>query len=168
MLTLDDFDFDLPGELIAQHPTGERSASRLLQLSDGALPISASAHLPELLAAGDLLVFNDTRVIRARLLGRKESGGHIEVLVERIVDARHAVAQIRASKSPKTGSRIILEDAIILIVDGRSGEQDEFFDLHLADEQANGGADEGDLWTLLEIRPLAAAALHYAPRQRRR
>jgi S-adenosylmethionine:tRNA ribosyltransferase-isomerase len=82
------------------------------------------------LAAGDLLVFNDTRVIRARLLGRKESGGQIEVLVERIVDARHAVAQIRASKSPKTGSRIILEDAISLVVDGRSGEQGEFFDLH--------------------------------------
>jgi S-adenosylmethionine:tRNA ribosyltransferase-isomerase len=150
MLTLDDFDFDLPGELIAQHPTGERSASRLLQLSDGALADQRFTALPQLLAAGDLLVFNDTRVIRARLLGRKESGGQIEVLVERIVDARHAVAQIRASKSPKTGSRIILEDAISLVVDGRSGEQDEFFDLHLADERANGGADDGDLWTLLE------------------
>jgi S-adenosylmethionine:tRNA ribosyltransferase-isomerase len=113
MLTLDDFDFDLPGELIAQHPTGERSASRLLQLGDGALADQRFTALPDLLAAGDLLVFNDTRVIRARLLGRKESGGQIEVLVERIVDARHAVAQIRASKSPKTGSRIILEDAIM-------------------------------------------------------
>jgi S-adenosylmethionine:tRNA ribosyltransferase-isomerase len=102
MLTLDDFDFDLPGELIAQHPTGERSASRLLQVSDGALTDRRFTALPTLLAAGDLLVFNDTRVIRARLRGRKESGGQIEVLIERIVDSRHAVAQIRASKSPKS------------------------------------------------------------------
>lgn len=142
MLTLDDFDFDLPGELIAQHPTGERSASRLLQVGNGALTDRRFTALPTLLAAGDLLVFNDTRVIRARLRGRKESGGQIEVLIERIVDSRHAVAQIRASKSPKAGSRIVLEDAISLIVDGRSGEQGEFFALQLA--------EDGDLWTLIE------------------
>jgi S-adenosylmethionine:tRNA ribosyltransferase-isomerase len=103
MLTLDDFDFDLPGELIAQHPTAERTASRLLQLADGALHDRRFGELPELLDAGDLLVFNDTRVLRARLFGRKESGGQVEVLIERIVDARHAVAQIRASKAPKPG-----------------------------------------------------------------
>ena len=145
LLTLDDFDFALPGELIAQHPTSERSASRLLQVADGGLHNRRFSALPELLASGDLLVFNDTRVIRARLLGRKESGGQIEVLIERIVDARHAVAQIRASKSPQAGSRIVLEDALELIVGGRSGEQGEFFELQLADQVA-----PGDLWTLLE------------------
>jgi S-adenosylmethionine:tRNA ribosyltransferase-isomerase len=86
-------------------------------------------------------VFNDTRVIRARLFGRKESGGQIEVLIERIVDARHAVAQIRASKSPKAGSRIFSKTPS---PDrrGRSGEQGEFFALELA--------EDGDLWTLIE------------------
>ena len=134
MLTLDDFDFDLPSALIAQHPTAERTASRLLQLTAGAVHDRRFGDLPELIAAGDLLVFNDTRVIRARLFGRKESGGRIEVLIERISDARHALAQIRASKSPKPGSRILLEDAITLIVGERSGEQGEFFALELAGE----------------------------------
>ncbi|SBT09952.1 S-adenosylmethionine:tRNA ribosyltransferase-isomerase [Candidatus Accumulibacter aalborgensis] len=142
MLTLDDFDFDLPSALIAQHPTAERTASRLLQVTDQALHDHRFGDLPELIAAGDLLVFNDTRVIRARLFGRKESGGRIEVLIERISDARHALAQIRASKSPKPGSRILLEDAITLIVRERSGEQGEFFALELA--------GEGDLWALIE------------------
>jgi len=142
MLTLDDFDFDLPGELIAQHPTAERTASRLLQLADGALADYRFGELPQLLQPGDLLVFNDTRVIRARLFGRKQSGGRIEVLIERIVDRRHAVAQLRASKSPQPGSRILLEDSIKLVVRGRSGEQDEFFVLELV--------GEGDLWSLIE------------------
>ena len=142
MLTLDDFDFDLPSALIAQHPTAERTASRLLQLTAGAVHDRRFGDLPELVAAGDLLVFNDTRVIRARLFGQKESGGRIEVLIERISDARHALAQIRASKSPKPGSRILLEDAITLIVHERSGEQGEFFALELA--------GEGDLWALIE------------------
>ncbi len=143
MLTLDDFDFDLPGELIAQHPTAERTASRLLQLADGALADYRFGELPQLLQPGDLLVFNDTRVIRARLFGRKQSGGRIEVLIERIVDPRHAVAQLRASKSPQPGSRILLEDSIELVVRGRSGEQDEFFVLELV--------GEGDLWSLIEL-----------------
>ena len=142
MLTLDDFDFDLPGELIAQHPTSERTGSRLLQLADGALHDHRFGDLAELIEAGDLLVFNDTRVIRARLLGRKDSGGQIEVLIERIVDARSALAQIRASKSPKPGSRMVLEETIPLIVRGRSGQQDEFFELELA------GA--GNLWDLID------------------
>jgi S-adenosylmethionine:tRNA ribosyltransferase-isomerase len=142
MLTLDDFDFDLPGELIAQHPTAERTASRLLQLADGALADYRFGELPQLLQPGDLLVFNDTRVIRARLFGHKQSGGRIEVLIERIVDRRHAVAQLRASKSPQPGSRILLEDSIELVVRGRSGEQDEFFALELV--------GEGDLWSLIE------------------
>jgi S-adenosylmethionine:tRNA ribosyltransferase-isomerase len=142
MLTLDDFDFDLPGELIAQHPTTERTASRLLQLADGALVDHRFGDLPQLLQPGDLLVFNDTRVIRARLFGRKQSGGRIEVLIERIVDPQHAVAQLRASKSPQPGSRILLEDTIELVVRGRSGEQVEFFVLELV--------GEGDLWRLIE------------------
>jgi S-adenosylmethionine:tRNA ribosyltransferase-isomerase len=142
MLTLDDFDFDLPGELIAQHPTAERTASRLLQLADGALADYRFGELPQLLQPGDLLVFNDTRVIRARLFGHKQSGGRIEVLIERIVDRRHAVAQLRASKSPQPGSRILLEDSIELVVRGRSGGQDEFFALELV--------GEGDLWSLIE------------------
>jgi S-adenosylmethionine:tRNA ribosyltransferase-isomerase len=142
MLTLDDFDFDLPGELIAQHPTAERTASRLLQLADGALADYRFGELPQLLQPGDLLVFNDTRVIRARLFGRKQSGGQIEVLVERIVDPQHAVAKLRASKSPRPGSRILLEDSIELVVRGRSGEQGEFFLLELV--------GEGDLWRLIE------------------
>ncbi len=145
MLTLDDFDFDLPGELIAQHPTAERTASRLLQLANGTLHDRRFSDLPEIVDAGDLLVFNDTRVLRARLFGRKESGGQVEVLIERIVDARHAVAQIRASKAPKAGSRILLENAILLSVRGRRGEQHEFFDLELLEP-----ADESDLWSLLD------------------
>jgi S-adenosylmethionine:tRNA ribosyltransferase-isomerase len=157
MLTLDDFDFELPGQLIAQHPAAERAASRLLHLAGTALCDHRIGDLPELLAAGDLLVFNDTRVIRARLFGRKESGGQIEVLIERIIDHHHAVAQIRASKAPRAGSRIFLEEAIALTVCGRSGEQGEFFALEL--EQ------DGDLWSLIEAHgrlPLPPYITHAA------
>ena len=142
MLTLDDFDFDLPDELIAQQPAAERSGSRLLQLVAGALSDHRFGDLPELIDPADLLVFNDTRVIRARLFGRKESGGQVEVLIERIVDARHAVAKIRASKPPAAGSRLLLEEAVPLLVRGRSGAENEFFALELL------GA--GDLWALIE------------------
>jgi S-adenosylmethionine:tRNA ribosyltransferase-isomerase len=142
MLTLDDFNFDLPPELIAQHPAGERTASRLLHVDGKTLHDRQFTDLPQLIGPGDLLIFNDTRVIRARLLGQKESGGQIEVMIERIVDARHAVAMIRASKSPKPGSRIVLEGTITLAVSGRTGEQDEFFALELV--------GDGDLWTLIE------------------
>ena len=142
MLTLDDFDFHLPPGLIAQHPTAERTASRLLHLDHGALHDRQFADLPHFIKPGDLLVFNDTRVIRARLFGHKESGGRIEIMIERIVDRRHAVAQIRASKSPKPGSRIILENAFALTVSGRTGEQSEFFALELT--------DDGDLYALIE------------------
>jgi len=142
MLTLDDFDFQLPPELIAQHPAGERGASRLLHLANDAWHDRKFADLPALVEAGDLFVFNDTRVIKARLLGRKESGGQVEVMIERIVDGQHAIAQVRASKSPKPGSRIILEDAFVLTVSGRTGEQSEFFALELA--------GDGDLFALLE------------------
>ena len=142
MLTLDDFNFALPPELIAQHPTGKRTASRLLHLNHKTLIDRRFSDLPQLIEAGDLLVFNDTKVIKARLFGQKESGGQIEVMIERIVDQRHAVAQIRASKSPKAGSRIILEGAFSLTITGRTGEQSEFFALELT--------SEGDLYALIE------------------
>ncbi|MEO8410069.1 MAG: tRNA preQ1(34) S-adenosylmethionine ribosyltransferase-isomerase QueA [Propionivibrio sp.] len=142
MLTLADFDFDLPPELIAQHPAPQRTASRLLQVTDTGLADLQFLDLPQLVAAGDLLIFNDTRVIKARLFGRKESGGQIEVMIERVVDSRRAVAQIRASKSPKPGSRVVLEDRFKLTVGGRTGAQDEFFTLEL------GG--DGDLYALIE------------------
>ncbi|GHU18726.1 S-adenosylmethionine:tRNA ribosyltransferase-isomerase [Betaproteobacteria bacterium] len=134
MLTLDDFDFTLPPELIAQHPAPERTASRLLHVDGEALSDLRFSDLPSLIEAGDLLVFNDTRVIKARLFGKKESGGQVEVMIERIIDPRHAVAQIRASKSPKPGSRIVVEDAFTLIVTGRTGAADEFFALELDGE----------------------------------
>jgi S-adenosylmethionine:tRNA ribosyltransferase-isomerase len=142
MLTLDDFNFDLPPELIAQHPASERTASRLLHVDRATLHDRQFIDLPQLITPGDLLVFNDTRVIRARLLGQKESGGKVEVMIERIIDAHHAVAQIRASKSPKAGSRIVIEEAFALTVTGRSGEQSEFFALELE--------GDGDLYALIE------------------
>ncbi len=142
MLTLDDFDFPLPPELIAQHPASERTASRLLHVQGNVRYDRRFSDLPQLVAAGDLLVFNNTKVIKARLFGQKESGGQIEVMIERIVDRRHAVAQIRASKSPKPGSRILLEQAFVLTVTGRTGEHGEFFALELA--------DDGDLYALTE------------------
>ena len=132
MLTLDDFDFELPAGRIAQHPAAERVASRLLQVGRQGLQDRHFADLPQLVTASDLLVFNDTRVIKARLFGQKESGGQIEVMIERIVNPKQAIAQIRASKSPKPGSRIVLENAFVLTVTGRTGAQGEFFALELA------------------------------------
>jgi S-adenosylmethionine:tRNA ribosyltransferase-isomerase len=108
-----DFYYDLPPELIAQHPLAERSASRLLCL-DG--PTGTLAHrrfteLPDLLAPDDLLVFNNTRVIPARLWGRKASGGKLEILIERLTGIDTALAHIRCSKSPKPGTRLLLSSA---------------------------------------------------------
>ncbi|MDQ5947150.1 MAG: S-adenosylmethionine:tRNA ribosyltransferase-isomerase [Pseudomonadota bacterium] len=142
MLTVDDFDFPLPAELIAQHPAAERRGSRLLHVDGDRISDLHFANLPTLLAPGDLLVFNDTRVIRARLFGQKESGGQVEVLIERIVDARHALAQVRASKSPKPGTRLRLADAFEVTVTGRTGASQEFFALELP--------EGGDFWQLTE------------------
>ncbi len=138
-LSVDLFDFPLPPELIAQHPARERSASRLLHVDGPHLADLRFTDLPGLLAPGDLLVFNDTRVIKARFFGQKDSGGQVEVLLERIVDERHALAQVRASKSPKAGTRITLENAFSLLCSGRQGE---FFALELE--------GEGNLWDLAE------------------
>jgi S-adenosylmethionine:tRNA ribosyltransferase-isomerase len=113
-MQLSDFDFDLPERLIAQAPLAQRSASRLLVVDPArqALSDRAFVDLGEFLQAGDLLVFNDTRVIPARLYGCKASGGKVEVMVERVLDDNQLIAHVRASKAPKPGSSLILEDAI--------------------------------------------------------
>ena len=120
--TLDDFDYPLPPERIAQVPLTERSASRLLVMQDDELADRRFTELPELLLPGDLLVMNDTRVLHARLFGQKETGGQVEVLVERVTGDDTVLAQVRASKSPKPGGQIRLEDAFDAEVLGREGE----------------------------------------------
>jgi S-adenosylmethionine:tRNA ribosyltransferase-isomerase len=106
-----DFDFDLPPELIAQFPPAERGGSRLLHVeASGALHDRWFRDLPALLRPDDLLVMNDTRVIKARLFGQKESGGKVELLVERVLDEHDALAFIRASHAPRPGTHIYLAD----------------------------------------------------------
>jgi len=119
-----DFHFELPGELIAQAPLAERSASRLLVVPPDAPPYldRQVRDLPDFLRPGDLLVFNDTRVIPARLFGIKDTGGRVEILLERLVGAHEALAQVGASKSPKPGGRITLDEGTVLEVVGREGE----------------------------------------------
>jgi S-adenosylmethionine:tRNA ribosyltransferase-isomerase len=119
-----DFDFQLPPELIAQAPLRERSASRLLLLDidSGVRQNRMFRELPDLLTAGDLLVFNDTRVLPARLYGRKESGGAVEILIERVTGLHEARAQLGVSKKPKEGRRIVLADGSFATVLGREGE----------------------------------------------
>lgn len=127
MYSLSDFDFDLPPERIAQTPLAERSASRLLQLDGATIVDRQFADIVDLLEAGDVLVMNDTRVLKARFFGVKASGGQVEVLVERVLDPRTVLAQVRASKSPKPGNRMRLADAFDVTVGERAGE---FFTLH--------------------------------------
>lgn len=128
--TLSDFDFQLPPELIAQHPAAVRSASRLLD-GRGSLPVDrVFRELPALLQPGDLLVFNDTRVIKARLFGEKPTGGAVEALVERILPGHEVLAHLRASKSPKPGSTIAFAGgAFEARVLGRAGPDDALFHL---------------------------------------
>ncbi len=141
-LTVDDFDFPLPPELIAQHPAAERTGSRLLHVCGAQHIDRRFADLPTLLKAGDLLVFNDTRVIKARFFGVKESGGRVEIMLERIIDANHALCQIRASKAPKPGSKLTLADAFTVTMTGRAGADGDFFVLELT--------EGGDFWELAE------------------
>jgi S-adenosylmethionine:tRNA ribosyltransferase-isomerase len=130
-----DFSYDLPQELIAQQPLAERSASRLLCLDgeDGKVAHRQFADLPDLLTSKDLLVFNDTRVLPARLYGVKETGGRVEILIERLTGEYTALAHIRASKSPKPGSHIALTaEADSPAGDARvsvEGRQGEFFEI---------------------------------------
>ncbi|MBI5042070.1 MAG: tRNA preQ1(34) S-adenosylmethionine ribosyltransferase-isomerase QueA [Gammaproteobacteria bacterium] len=129
-----DFSFALPPELIAQAPLAERAASRLLCVDAGGhIGDRGFRELAELLHPGDLLVLNDTRVIPARLHGHKASGGRIEVLVERVLDSRRILAQVRASKTPRDGAHLHLEGAIEARVLGREGE---FFVLEFTGEDA--------------------------------
>jgi S-adenosylmethionine:tRNA ribosyltransferase-isomerase len=127
MYSLADFDFHLPPELIAQTPLATRSSSRLLQVKGDQVVDGSFSDITSLLQPGDVLVFNDTRVLNARFRGVKASGGQIEVLVERVIDATTVLAQVRASKSPKPGMRLRLSDAFEVEVGERAGE---FFVLH--------------------------------------
>ena len=135
-----DFHYDLPPALIAQSPLEQRSASRLLCFDklSGGLKDRRFSDLPALLNPGDLLVFNNTKVIPARLYGIKASGGRVEILVERLLNQQECLAQVRASKSPKAGGLLILEDGSELRVLGR---QDSFFHLQFVN---------GDLMALLQ------------------
>ncbi len=174
--TASDFDFALPPELIAQHPAAERSGSRLL---DGRLAVPADRSfrdLPALLAPGDLLVFNDTRVIKARLLGAKASGGAVEALVERVLPGHEVLMHLRASKSPKPGSRVRFADAFEAEVLGRGGPDESLFHLRFPGEplellerhghvplppyitHADTADDESRYQTVFAARPGAVAA----------
>jgi S-adenosylmethionine:tRNA ribosyltransferase-isomerase len=135
-----DFHYELPPELIAQEPLAQRSDSRLLcfDRQSGSLSDRKFNDLPGLLNPGDLLVFNNTEVIPARLYGVKASGGKVEILVERLTGKQECLAQVRASKSPKPGGLLILEDGSRLLVTGRQGS---FFQLQ---------AESGDLMGLLQ------------------
>lgn len=140
-MRLSDFRYELPDELIAQFPQPSRTASRLLCLdgSSGRVVDRQFTQLPDLLQAGDLLVFNDTRVMRARLYGRKASGGRVELLIERVLAPQRVLAHVRASKSPKPGSRLLLGEADTEVeVVAREGA---LFELSLAD---------GDFYQLME------------------
>ncbi|MDD2929827.1 MAG: tRNA preQ1(34) S-adenosylmethionine ribosyltransferase-isomerase QueA [Sideroxydans sp.] len=127
----DDFDFDLPEHLIAQHPPAQRGGSRLLRVGSAGLEDRQFADLPQFLRAGDLLVLNDTRVLKARLFGQKATGGQVEVMVERVLGAQEVLAKVRASKTPKPGSTFLVSDAVTVEVLGR---EDEFFHLRFAGE----------------------------------
>ncbi|MEW6706372.1 MAG: tRNA preQ1(34) S-adenosylmethionine ribosyltransferase-isomerase QueA [Pseudomonadota bacterium] len=133
--TLSDFDFALPPELIAQHPAPERSGSRLLD-GTGPEPVGRMfRELPSLLDARDLLVFNDTRVIKARLFGAKDTGGAVEALVERVLPGDEVLAHLRASKSPRPGQRVrFAEGAFEAEVLGREGPDGSLFRLRLPSE----------------------------------
>lgn len=116
-----DFHFDLPDELIARFPAPERRGSRLLVLQGDEVVHRQFPDLLDYLRPGDLMVFNNTRVIPARLFGQKETGGKIEVLIERPLDAHRALAHIRSSKSPKAGAKLLLEGGIQAECTGREG-----------------------------------------------
>ena len=121
-MRLSDFDYHLPDELIAQLPAAERTASRLLHVDGAQLGDRLFADLPDFLKAGDVLVFNDTRVIKARLFGQKATGGQVEILVERLLGDDEALAFVRASKTPKPGSFIRIDEAVEFEMLGREAD----------------------------------------------
>jgi len=175
--TVADFDFDLPPDLIAQHPAAERSASRLLDAAGAEMVDRVFRELPELLAPGDLLVFNNTQVIKARLFGMKATGGSVEALVERVLPGTQEVwMHLRASKSPKPGSRVRFADAFDAEVLGRCGPDGGLFHLRFDGEpfalleahghvplppyigHADGAEDERRYQTVFAKEPGAVAA----------
>ncbi|MEA3588928.1 tRNA preQ1(34) S-adenosylmethionine ribosyltransferase-isomerase QueA [Pseudidiomarina sp. 1APP75-27a] len=130
-----DFNFDLPDQLIARYPQPERSASRLLVLdgATGEVTHDQFKAIEDHLQAGDLLVFNDTRVIPARMLGEKISGGKVEILVERMLDDNRVLAHVRSNRAPKPGQRMRMEDAVEVEMLGRDGA---LFELRFDTEQS--------------------------------
>ena len=129
-MQLSDFDYHLPEELIAQHPADERAGSRLLHVdgNTGVIEDRQFTDLASLVAPNDILVFNDTKVIKARLHGRKETGGSAEILIERVMaNGKTALAHVRASKSPKPGSRIMFAADVVATMVARV---DDLFELH--------------------------------------
>ncbi len=132
--TTEHFDYHLPADLIAQQPAEQRTQSRMLHLDRGTGGLSHHGFpdIVDFLQPQDLLVFNNTKVFPARLFGRKESGGRVECLIERLLDSHCALAHLRASKSPRDGTLLTLGQGITVRVDGRQGE---FFLLTLLDER---------------------------------
>ncbi len=130
-----DFDYSLPAELIAQFPAEQRTSSRLLYLDsiNNQRQDTLFSNLSNYLRAGDVMVFNDTQVIKARLFGKKDSGGKVEVMVERVLDNRHVLAAIRASHAPKPDSKLLLADAIPVTVITR---ENEFYTLRFEHEKS--------------------------------
>jgi S-adenosylmethionine:tRNA ribosyltransferase-isomerase len=124
--TLADFDYSLPPELIAQYPLPDRAASRLLHVTAAGLRDLHFADIEQLVERGEVLVFNDTRVIKARLFGRKPSGGRVEVLVERIVAPRRAWALVRTSHTPKAGARFLFGESTAATATVRGRHEDRF------------------------------------------
>ena len=138
-LRLSDFDYELPPELIAQHPLADRCASRLLRVSPGKLEDLGFADIERLLVPGDLLIFNDTQVIKARLIGRKPTGGRVEAMIERIVEPTLALALVGTSHAPQPGASFIFGSARAT-VEGRDGE---FFRLRFDRDVADALEAEG-------------------------
>lgn len=124
MLSTDAYNYALPQSLIAQHPLKERTASRLMVLDRGQQTIVHHQFqgIVDFIRSEDLIVINNTKVIPARLFGQKESGGKLECLIERVLNAHEALAHIRSSKSPKPGSKVVLESKLAATVMGREGE----------------------------------------------
>jgi len=184
-LTLQDFDYPLPAELIAQHPLRDRGGSRLLHARPNHLEDLRFADLPALVAPGEVLVFNDTRVIKARLFGHKPSGGKVEVLVERLLGDRNALALLRTSHAPRVGTRILFGSAAESIMATVIGRRDDFFELAFSEDaagvldrfghvplppyitHADGAEDAERYQTVFARQPGAVAAptagLHFTP-----
>jgi S-adenosylmethionine:tRNA ribosyltransferase-isomerase len=138
---LSDFDFALPPELIAQHPAAVRSASRLLDATGAQAQDRIFRQLPSLLEPGDLLVFNDTRVVKARLFGEKPTGGKVELLIERVIGPREVVAHMKVSKKPAAGTVLDMQGGFTATLAGRwPDDEGPLFRFHLS----------GDPYALME------------------